>query len=85
MSVLHSSGNVVGYHVIKPCQDCLSSRNNGHFWMFLSDSSYENDRFDETGKFLFVFMSFHQQFVDFIHFLLISLYFKKNLFIRAQA
>ena len=30
----YHSGNQVGYHVTQPCTDCLSSCNNGHFWMF---------------------------------------------------
>lgn len=29
-------GSVLGYHVSQPCLKCLSSSNNGHFWMFLS-------------------------------------------------
>ncbi|KAI8622034.1 hypothetical protein BC830DRAFT_1091257, partial [Chytriomyces sp. MP71] len=28
------SGNVIGYHVTQPCEVCLDSCNNGHFWMF---------------------------------------------------
>ncbi|KAI8991203.1 protein FAM72 [Mycotypha africana] len=31
-------GNVVGYHVNLPCKNCLSQTNNGHYWMFRSDS-----------------------------------------------
>eukprot|EP00122_Pirum_gemmata_P010866 Pgem_evm1s10058 len=31
-------GNVVGYHVTRPCESCLDSCNNGHFWMFHSQS-----------------------------------------------
>lgn len=44
------SGCVVGYHVILPCATCLSSCNNGHFWMFHSDVTYPVDRLDSTGK-----------------------------------
>ena len=40
------SGCVVGYHVILPCATCLSSCNNGHFWMFHSDVTYPVDRLD---------------------------------------
>ncbi|KAI8804699.1 FAM72 protein-domain-containing protein [Cladochytrium replicatum] len=29
-------GNVVGYHITQPCESCMSSCNNGHFWMFHS-------------------------------------------------
>ncbi|XP_065067351.1 protein FAM72A-like [Rhopilema esculentum] len=39
-------GNIVGYHVTKPCTNCLSSCNNGHFWMFLSEASYQNELYD---------------------------------------
>lgn len=27
-------GNSVGYHVLAPCEKCMSQKNNGHFWMF---------------------------------------------------
>ena len=27
-------GNQNGYHVVRPCQNCMSSNNNGHFWIF---------------------------------------------------
>ena len=43
------SGGVVGYHVILPCSSCLSSCNNGHFWMFHSDVTYPLERLDSTG------------------------------------
>jgi len=46
-------GNIVGYHVTKPCHNCLSSCNNGHFWMFLSDSSYEREQGDQSESDLF--------------------------------
>lgn len=44
-----SSGCVVGYHVILPCSSCLTSCNNGHFWMFHSDVTYPLERLDSTG------------------------------------
>ncbi|KAJ3192289.1 Protein fam72a, partial [Dinochytrium kinnereticum] len=37
-------GNVIGYHVTQPCEVCLESCNNGHFWMFLSDGVASRDR-----------------------------------------
>lgn len=39
-------GNIVGYHVTQPCKDCLSSCNNGHFWMFHLGQVRSNERFD---------------------------------------
>lgn len=43
-------GNVVGYHVTQPCDLCLSSCNNGHFWMFHSDTVAATDLMDKAGK-----------------------------------
>ncbi|KAJ3292100.1 Protein fam72b [Rhizoclosmatium sp. JEL0117] len=37
-------GNVIGYHVTQPCEVCLDSCNNGHFWMFLSEGVKSKDR-----------------------------------------
>ncbi|KAI9339212.1 protein FAM72, partial [Zopfochytrium polystomum] len=37
-------GNVIGYHVTQPCEMCLDSCNNGHFWMFLSDGVVSKER-----------------------------------------
>ncbi|KAI8917930.1 protein FAM72 [Entophlyctis helioformis] len=42
-------GNVIGYHVTQPCERCLDSCNNGHFWMFLSDGVSAKERMDVTG------------------------------------
>lgn len=33
-------GNVVGYHVTAPCNKCLESCNNGHYWMFLQGNIF---------------------------------------------
>ncbi|KAK2491367.1 hypothetical protein MC885_002347 [Smutsia gigantea] len=44
-----TNGNTVGYHVIVPCCSCLLSCNNGHFWMFHSQSVYGINRLDSTG------------------------------------
>lgn len=43
------SGNVVGYHVTLPCQSCIRSCNNGHFWMFHSSAVIPVERLDQTG------------------------------------
>ena len=48
MCTVHS-GNQVGYHVTQPCTDCLSSCNNGHFWMFHIAAVEMSERMDETG------------------------------------
>ncbi|KAM4700632.1 protein FAM72A [Discoglossus pictus] len=42
-------GNIVGYHVVAPCQPCLLSCNNGHFWMFPSKYVYSKHRLDSSG------------------------------------
>lgn len=47
------SGNVVGYHVTLPCQSCIRSCNNGHFWMFHSSAVFPVDRLDQTGKLIY--------------------------------
>nr|XP_016850958.1 PREDICTED: protein FAM72A isoform X2 [Anolis carolinensis] len=44
-----TSGNVVGYHVIAPCKPCLLSSNNGHFWMFHSQTVFGINRLDSSG------------------------------------
>jgi len=44
-------GNVVGYHVSDPCASCLTSNNNGHFWMFHSEGIKAHERMNkETGQ-----------------------------------
>ncbi|CAN8200223.1 unnamed protein product [Coccothraustes coccothraustes] len=42
-------GNVVGYHVICPCKPCLQSCNNGHLWMFHSQTVFGIHRLDPSG------------------------------------
>ncbi|KAM4796866.1 protein FAM72A [Rhinophrynus dorsalis] len=42
-------GNVVGYHVVAPCEHCLLSCNNGHFWMFHSKFVCSINRLDPSG------------------------------------
>jgi len=37
-------GNVVGYHVTHPCDKCLESCNNGHFWMFTTEGIVPEER-----------------------------------------
>ena len=36
----------MGYHVTRPCESCLESCHNGHFWMFHSDYVTCDDRSD---------------------------------------
>ncbi|XP_050413191.1 protein FAM72A [Patella vulgata] len=43
-------GNVVGYHVALPCRKCLVSCNNGHLWMFESQSVSSIERFDSDDE-----------------------------------
>lgn len=45
-------GNVLGYHVSQPCERCLEAKNNGHFWMFYSDTIWARERMDlsQSGK-----------------------------------
>lgn len=42
-------GNVVGYHVTQPCDACLDSCNNGHFFMFHMTEITSVDRVDAGG------------------------------------
>ena len=39
----------MGYHVTQPCESCLESCNNGHFWMFQTDGVKPSERMDSTG------------------------------------
>jgi hypothetical protein len=43
-------GNVLGYHVSQPCERCLDAKNNGHFWMFYSESISPNERPEPSGS-----------------------------------
>ena len=43
-------GNVIGYHVTKPCEACMNACNNGHFWMFHSDGVKADEVSDSSGK-----------------------------------
>ncbi|MGH0179423.1 UNVERIFIED_CONTAM: hypothetical protein FKN15_001605 [Acipenser sinensis] len=45
-----NSGNIVGYHVVAPCNPCLLSCNNGHFWMFHSEAVSAASRLDSSGS-----------------------------------
>ncbi|KAG0088411.1 Protein fam72a [Podila epicladia] len=36
-------GNVIGYHITQPCQQCLKAPNNGHFWMFHTEGVIGQD------------------------------------------
>lgn len=46
------SGNVIGYHVVSPCSQCLDACNNGHFWMFHSTACKPAERHDQNKKVL---------------------------------
>ncbi|KAF9980985.1 Protein fam72a [Mortierella antarctica] len=37
-------GNVIGYHITQPCQQCLRAPNNGHFWMFHTEGVVGQER-----------------------------------------
>ncbi|XP_003382986.1 PREDICTED: protein FAM72A-like [Amphimedon queenslandica] len=50
-------GCMVGYHVTVPCHSCLRSCNNGHFWMYHSNSVRPSERLDSTGKEIMVWAS----------------------------
>ncbi|CAO0794323.1 unnamed protein product [Mucor circinelloides] len=41
-------GNVIGYHVVSPCSQCLDACNNGHFWMFHSSACKPAERHDKN-------------------------------------
>ncbi|RVD91722.1 FAM72 domain-containing protein [Tubulinosema ratisbonensis] len=41
-------GTIIGYHIMQPCIKCLSSKNNGHLWMFYEKLVYA---FDNTKEF----------------------------------
>ncbi|KAG0260223.1 Protein fam72a [Mortierella polycephala] len=44
-------GNVIGYHITQPCQQCLRAPNNGHFWMFHTDGVVGQERLNlDLGK-----------------------------------
>eukprot|EP00729_Bicosta_minor_P014163 gene14163-2510_t len=45
-------GNSVGYHVLAPCEKCMSQKNNGHFWMFhgYAVSSHGRSHTDRLGR-----------------------------------
>ncbi|KAI8388645.1 protein FAM72 [Radiomyces spectabilis] len=47
-------GNIIGYHVVSPCHQCLKSSNNGHFWMFHSQACDSIERLTATGKELLI-------------------------------
>ncbi|KAF9925596.1 Protein fam72a [Linnemannia zychae] len=44
-------GNVIGYHITQPCQQCLKAPNNGHFWMFHTEGVVGQERLNmDLGK-----------------------------------
>lgn len=40
----------MGYHVSQPCERCLEARNNGHFWMFYSETVVASERKDPSAN-----------------------------------
>ena len=54
------SGNVIGYHVVTPCQPCLMACHNGHFWMFDSAEVSATERFCKDGM-SYEFICYHSQ------------------------
>ncbi|CAG8516282.1 5189_t:CDS:2 [Ambispora gerdemannii] len=43
-------GNTLGYHITQPCQQCMESCNNGHFWMFHIEAVTSEERMDALGR-----------------------------------
>ncbi|PVZ99451.1 hypothetical protein BB558_004501 [Smittium angustum] len=43
-------GNEIGYHITRPCLECLKACNNGHFWMFLMESVNAYEQKDTAGN-----------------------------------
>ncbi|CAG8560759.1 3001_t:CDS:2, partial [Scutellospora calospora] len=39
-------GNVLGYHITQPCQQCMDACNNGHLWMFHTEEVTSEERLD---------------------------------------
>ncbi|RIB25510.1 FAM72 protein [Gigaspora rosea] len=42
-------GNVLGYHITQPCQQCMDACNNGHLWMFHTEEVTSEERLDFNG------------------------------------
>lgn len=49
-TVCGGCGNVLGYHVSQPCERCLDAKNNGHFWMFYSETIQAWERLDPRAE-----------------------------------
>ncbi|KAF0455692.1 pre-mRNA-splicing factor ATP-dependent RNA helicase [Gigaspora margarita] len=43
-------GNVLGYHITQPCQQCMDACNNGHLWMFHTEEVTSEERLDFNGN-----------------------------------
>lgn len=50
------SGNVLGYHITQPCQQCMEACNNGHLWMFHTEAVTSEERLDPEGMFVWWFL-----------------------------
>ncbi|KAJ1923922.1 hypothetical protein IWQ60_004806 [Tieghemiomyces parasiticus] len=42
-------GTELGYHITQPCSGCMKACNNGHFWMFRTETVVAQERLDSTG------------------------------------
>ncbi|CAO3693102.1 unnamed protein product [Rhizopus stolonifer] len=59
-------GNVIGYHVVSPCAECLDACNNGHFWMFHSNVCDPMERRDGKKKLLWSNLPRAEQDIEFL-------------------
>ncbi|KAF9130402.1 Protein fam72a [Mortierella sp. 14UC] len=58
-------GNVIGYHITQPCQQCLKAPNNGHFWMFHTEGVVGQERMNmDLGKLVQELVRFPHSAVD---------------------
>ncbi|ORX70524.1 hypothetical protein DL89DRAFT_266727 [Linderina pennispora] len=55
-------GNEIGYHITQPCSECLKACNNGHFWMFLTESVYPVDLKDQKNSALMMWANIPQEY-----------------------
>ncbi|KAJ1992437.1 hypothetical protein H4R33_001010 [Dimargaris cristalligena] len=48
-------GTELGYHITQPCGGCMKACNNGHFWMFRTETVLAQERLDDTGNYPFIY------------------------------
>ncbi|KAJ1981528.1 hypothetical protein H4R34_002039 [Dimargaris verticillata] len=41
-------GTELGYHITQPCSGCMKACNNGHFWMFRTETVKAEERLDPS-------------------------------------